>query len=282
MVETKKSNAGGIGAFIIGLIVSVGLIIFAIGGSSHIPVGSVGIVKHMNGTVTQIPQGWHWVGWSVSVQKYPTYTQSLILSNDKNEGSNGDQQWQVGTADQQELPVNTSLTWKISMKDADALYQSVGGKDITYISDKIVEPTLKNITNEITHDYGWNDIKGSQQTAITEKINQALKDTLLKDGIQVESFGFTYVGSPAGMAQSQQSLAAAELATKQAQQAQDKAKIENETKIMNAEADAKANQIQTQSLSPEILQQQEIAKWDGKLPTVQGGNAPVMQMPIGK
>lgn len=259
--------------FLSALVLTVSIIVYVIGGSNHIPVGSVGIVKHMDGKVTQIPQGWHWTGWGVAVQEYPTYTQSLILSSDKKEGNSDNQQWQIGTADQQELPVNTSLTWKISTKDANALYQSVGGKDINYISDKIVQPTMKNIVNGITHDYGWNDIKGSQQTAITKRINDALKTALANDGIEVETFGFTLVGSPQGMAQSQQSLASAELATKQAQQAQEKAKIENATKIMNAEATAKANQVVQQSLTPQLLQQMAIEKWDGHLSQVEGAGS---------
>lgn len=260
------------------LIIIVALLIYVIGGMSHITVGSIGIEKHMSGKITQVPQGYHWTGWGVAVQEYPTYTQSLILSSDTNEGKSQNQQWQVGTADQQELPVNTSLTWKISTKYVDALYQSVGGKDINYVSDKIVQPTMKNIVNEITHDYGWNDIKGAQQTAVTERINGALKDALIKDGIEVETFGFTYVGSPQGMAQSQQALASAELATKQAQQAQEKAKIENQTKIMNAEATAKANELLQQSLTPALLQKMAIEKWDGKLSQVTGGANPFINL----
>ncbi|ODG92960.1 MULTISPECIES: SPFH domain-containing protein [Bacillaceae] len=267
----------GLRSLIAGGVIIVGGIIYAIGGMSHISVGSIGIEKHMSGEITEVPQGFHWTGWGVSVQEYPTYTQSLVLSSDKHEGGNSDQEWSVGTGDQQELPVNTNLTWKISTKNVANLYQSVGGKDISYIKNNIVKPTMKNVVNKITHKYSWNDIKGSKQADITEEINTALDKELAKQGIEVGTFGFTHVGSPAGMAQSQAQLATSELNVKKALADQEKAKIENQTKILNAEADAKSNKILSDSLTPELLKKMEMdarQKWGWV--TVQGGT-PLVQ-----
>lgn len=255
----------GLTSLIGGAVVTVGALVFIIGGSSHVGMGSVGIVKHMDGQVTQIPQGWHWTGWGVSVQDYPTYRQAL--------GGKDGVQLNVGTSDQQELPVIANLNWNIDIKKADVLYQSVGGNDIQYIADTIVLPTMKNDINKVTHTYGWNDVKGSQQSEVTNKIEQMIKLDLAKSGIEVVNFGFSNVGSPAGMAQSQQQLASSELATKKAQQEQAKAQIENQTKVMNAEADAKANQIVQQSLTPQLLQKMAIEKWDGKLSQVEGAGS---------
>lgn len=276
-----------IGGVIAGVIVVGGLIV-GISGESRVSVGNVGIVKHMNGEVTELPQGWHWTGFGVSVQDYPTYMQSLILSADTTEGGNSNNQWSVGTSDQQELPVNTSLTWKLNTKDASNIYQTVGGKDIQYISDKIVQPTMKNVVNRITHDYSWNDIKGAQQGEITDKIQKQLGEELAKVGIEVGNFGFTYVGTPQGMAQSQQTLASSELAVKQAQAQQQKVKIENQTQIMQAQADAqsrlikaqgeaKSNEVLSKSLTSELVEYNKVQKWNGANPsTVLGGGTSTM------
>jgi regulator of protease activity HflC (stomatin/prohibitin superfamily) len=252
-------------------------------GIKWIGVGNVGIVKHMNGEVTELGQGIHWVGWGVAVQKYPTYMQSLVLSDNTKEGGTDNQQWSVGTSDQQELPVNTSLTWKINIKNAPALYQTVGGKDIGYISDSIVKPTMKNVVNKITHRYTWNDIKGAGQAEVTEKINVELAAQLEKVGISIGTFGFTHVGSPKGMEQSQQALATAELNVKKAQAEQDKAKIENQTRILNAQTDAEAakikaegeaaaNQLLAKSLTPDLVEYNKVQKWNGVNPTTVLGN----------
>jgi regulator of protease activity HflC (stomatin/prohibitin superfamily) len=252
-------------------------------GIKWIGVGNVGIVKHMNGEVTELGQGIHWVGWGVAVQEYPTYMQSLVLSDNTKEGGTDNQQWSVGTSDQQELPVNSSLTWKINIKNAPALYQTVGGKDIAYISDSIVKPTMKNVVNKITHRYTWNDIKGAGQAEVTEKINVELTAQLEKVGISIGTFGFTHVGPPKGMEQSQQALATAELNVKKAQAEQDKAKIENQTRILNAQTDAEAakikaegeaaaNQLLAKSLTPDLVEYNKVQKWNGVNPTTVLGN----------
>jgi regulator of protease activity HflC (stomatin/prohibitin superfamily) len=284
----RESKGNGINGIIGAGVVAVGLIvggIYTIGGTSHVPVGSVGIVKHTDGQVTEIGQGWRWTGWTTGVQEYPTYKQSLVLSNNTKEGGQEDTSWKIGTMDQQELPVNTSLTWSISTKDATALYQSVGGKDINYIRDSIVSPTMKNIVNEVTHRYGWNEIKGAKQAEVTDAINKALKAELIKSGIDVGTFGFTHVGSPAGMEAAQSALATAELGKQQALADQQKAQIANQTMIQNAQAQAQATEIEAQatkakaeSLSELVVQEKMIEKWDGKLPQVAGSNT-MMQLP---
>ncbi|NRD77960.1 hypothetical protein HPT25_11250 [Bacillus sp. BRMEA1] len=271
-----------LGAIISGVVL---ILILAAGftGISWISVGNVGIVKHMDGEVSELSQGIHWVGWGVAVQEYPTYMQSLVLSDNPKEGGNDNQQWSVGTSDQQELPVNTSLTWKINTKNATALYQTVGGKDIQYISDSIVKPTMKNVVNKITHQYTWNDIKGAGQADVTVKINQELAKELEKAGISIGTFGFTHVGSPKGMEQSQQALATAELNVKKAQAEQEKAKIENQTRILNAQTDAQAakikaegeaaaNQLLAKSLTTELVEYNKVQKWNGVNPTTVLGN----------
>jgi hypothetical protein len=103
---------------------------------------------------------------------------------------------------------------------------------------------MKNVVNKITHKYNWGAIKGSEQANIADEINVELGKELLKSGIEIGTFGFTHVGSPAGMAQSQQTLAQSELNVKTAQANQEKAKIENETAIQKAEANAKTRLIE--------------------------------------
>lgn len=247
-----------------GLVLLLGILIYVIGGMSHISVGSIGLVKHMDGSITEIPNGYHWTGWGVSVQEYPTYRQAL--------GGKKGVNLTAGTSDQQEIPVITNLNWNIDTTKLKTLYKSVGGNDIKYVSDTIVLPTMKNDINKVTHTYGWNAIKGDKQSKITDEIEVMLKKDLAKSGIELVNFGFSHVGSPAGMAQSQQQLATSELSVKKAEAEQAKAIITNETKILNAKAQAQSNKILQQSLTPQLLQKMYIEKWDGKLPTYQGGD----------
>lgn len=60
-----------------------------------------------------------------------------------------------------------------------------------------------------------------------------------------------------------------------------KAEAEAQAMIIAAEAQAEANRILSESITDEILEQMYYEKWDGKLPTVYGGDGSMMiQMPV--
>ena len=60
-----------------------------------------------------------------------------------------------------------------------------------------------------------------------------------------------------------------------------KAEAEAEAMIIAAEAQAEANRILSESITDEILEKMYYEKWDGKLPTVYGGDGSTMiQMPV--
>ena len=48
---------------------------------------------------------------------------------------------------------------------------------------------------------------------------------------------------------------------------------------IKADAEAYYNRTISASLSPMIIQENWIDKWDGKLPSVSGGNTPLIQIP---
>lgn len=125
---------------------------------------------------------------------------------------------------------------------------------------------------------------GAGQADVTAKINKELESELDKLGISIATFGFTHVGSPKGMEQSQQALATVELNVKKAQADQEKAKIENQTKILNAQEDAQAVKIKAngeaaaneglaKSLTPELVEYNKVQKWSGVNPTTVLGNS---------
>jgi regulator of protease activity HflC (stomatin/prohibitin superfamily) len=55
-------------------------------------------------------------------------------------------------------------------------------------------------------------------------------------------------------------------------------KIQAQQAVVDAEGQAKANSILNASLTPTLVQWQEIQKWDGKLPQVTGGASPFVSL----
>jgi regulator of protease activity HflC (stomatin/prohibitin superfamily) len=250
--------AGVLGLLTIGFFMSV----------THISLGHVGMVKHPDGTVTEIGQGWHWTGIQNSVEEYPTYIQGSKYS------------MYVGTADSQKMHVTVNVNWQINTKDATTVYEAVGGKSIDYVQEQIVDQKVQGIVNQVTHQYTWDELLGKAMPEATEKIKQLLGDALAKNGIILDSIYFAEVDAPQGMQAAQQATATAELGKQKAKAAQEQAMIENETRIKNAEADLKVKELEAQaneklakSLNELLVQQQAIQKWDGHLPQTMTGNA---------
>lgn len=63
-----------------------------------------------------------------------------------------------------------------------------------------------------------------------------------------------------------------EVAITKANQEKETAQINAEAKLIEAQAQADANRLISQSLTPELIQQQMYEKWNGQLPTVQSGS----------
>ena len=92
-----------------------------------------------------------------------------------------------------------------------------------------------------------------------EKI-QELTDKLYREGVEK--------GNAEGMRLVEKAKAEADK-----QVAITNAQAEAEKTAIKAEAQAEANRKIAESLSEELIEYQKVQKWDGKLPTVTGGNA---------
>ena len=76
-------------------------------------------------------------------------------------------------------------------------------------------------------------------------------------------------------------------AENQAKQADAEAKVkvatatgEAQALLVRAKAESEANRLRQQSLTPLLVQQQWIQKWDGKLPTTQAGGNSSFMLPL--
>lgn len=276
-----------IGASVVAAVIIGGIIVTFVGGK-YVGPSELGIVKYLDGNVETIQGGWKWVGFGAAVDVLPLGKQSVILSNNPNEGNKEDQSWKIGTKDGQELVVNTNFVWQIDPAKGKELYTAMGGKDVDTITSMIVEPQMKNIVNLVTHDYNWSDIKGEKQAEAVGKINAKLKEVLSADGLLIQdgAFGFSHINAPTGMEEAQKQLASSELAKQKADQDLLTAQTLNKTKIANAEADAQVaiknaegQKAQAQAITEIMVQKAFADKWDGKLPQIQAGGSSILNIP---
>lgn len=122
-----------------------------------------------------------------------------------------------------------------------------------------------------------------------QEVRIMLDSTLTQEGFTVTEFT-SQITPPESLRQmidaKNAAVQAALKAENEVKQAEANAKIavakaEGEAKAMKIKADAEAyyNRTISASLSPMIVQEDWIEKWDGKLPHVSGGNTPLIQLP---
>jgi regulator of protease activity HflC (stomatin/prohibitin superfamily) len=122
-----------------------------------------------------------------------------------------------------------------------------------------------------------------------QEVRIMLDSTLTQEGFTVTEFT-SQITPPESLRQmidaKNAAVQAALKAENEVKQAEANAKIavakaEGEAKAMKIKADAEAyyNRTISASLSPMIVQEDWIEKWDGKLPQVSGGNTPLIQLP---
>jgi regulator of protease activity HflC (stomatin/prohibitin superfamily) len=146
------------------------------------------------------------------------------------------------------------------------LNEVIHGPVLKYIKDACRIEINKFTTDEIV----------SNREKIEDAIEKRLKTTLAKEGFYLDNF-------TSGLSYPKSIIDAIDAKTKAVQDAQ---RVENELKIAEAEARKKivaaeaekqANELRTQALTPAILQQMWIDKWDGKLPvTMAGGDSKLL------
>ena len=121
------------------------------------------------------------------------------------------------------------------------------------------------------------------------EVRVMLDSTLTQEGFTVTEFT-SQITPPESLRQmidaKNAAVQAALKAENEVKQAEANAKIavaeaEGAAKAMKIKADAEAyyNRTISASLSPMIVQEDWIEKWDGKLPQVSGGNTPLIQIP---
>jgi regulator of protease activity HflC (stomatin/prohibitin superfamily) len=136
---------------------------------------------------------------------------------------------------------------------------------------------MMNSIAEVTSQYNLLDVTGDKLPEVNAKIYEKFKKVLEDDGIVLETF--TLVPNPDEQTKeaiqkvldSQNALAQAKVEKEKAEVEAEKARITAQGKadamLISAKSEAEANELLMQSLTPEIIQNRKIEKWDGKMPT---------------
>lgn len=176
----------------------------------------------------------------------------------------------VQTNDSQYVNTILQVQVRIDKDQAFEYFKKYGGKDLKDIQNVLSNTTQKQV-EKITTQYNIMEVLGDKRNNIVDETLMALKEELLKDGICVERLVF--VDTNAGEA-IESAIANEAVAKKNAEAAEynkQKAELEGEAKVIEAQKEKEANDLKQKSLTNSILMEKMIEKWNGALPTTMLG-----------
>lgn len=173
----------------------------------------------------------------------------------------------IQTQDAQYVTTILQIQARIDKTKAYEYFRKYGNKNLEDIQS-IISNTIQKEFEKVTTTYNIMEVLGDKRNEIVDKTLVNVKEELLKDGILVERIVLvdTDAGVEVEKAISNEAIAKKEVET--AEYKKQKAEIEGEAKVIEAQKEKEANELLNKTLTDQILLQQYIEKWDGKLPTV--------------
>lgn len=175
----------------------------------------------------------------------------------------------VQTNDSQYVKSIIKVQAKIDSAKAFEYFSKYRDKSLEDISS-ILSAAMQKQMETVTTQYNIMDVLGAKRDEIVNKSLELIQEELSKDGISV--LRITLVDTDAG-ADIERAIANEAVAKKEAETAEykkQKAQLEGEAKVIEAQKNKEANELISKTLTDKLLMEKFIEKWDGKLSVVSG------------
>ena len=183
----------------------------------------------------------------------------------------------ASSKDLQTLTADIAVNWHIDPDSVNRVYQNIG--DENQIKSSILDPAVSEVVKAATAKMNAEQII-TQRTQLKEEIDTALSDRLQNYGLLVDDVSLVNFSFSPEFSRSIEAKQVAEQEAKQAEYTALKAEQDAQAAINRAKGRAEAQRLQDQTLTPNILQQQAIEKWDGRFPQVMTGGETVPMLQI--
>lgn len=229
-----------------------------------VPTGFVGIKTRFGKVSDDVIQE----GLNIKVP----YIEKIVLMDCRTQKSEVD--CSTASKDLQEISLNVAINFNVNKQTAHELYRQVG---INYESI-IINPAILESVKSVTAQFTAEELI-TKRAEVSNNMESTLKEKIESRGFNVVDFNITDLDFSVAYNQAIEKKQVAEQEAKQAQYELEKAKINNERKIAEAEANAKVMQVQDSSTTERALELKEleiqkaaIEKWNGVLPSTMAGD----------
>ena len=260
---------------------------------TYINPGHVGIVIHRaGGGVDRHPLGPGIHGKNpllTQIEEYPTYMQTLLLTRGGNEGSPNNDEINVNSVEGQPVSLDVSMSFELDPQKVPYLY-STFRTDISSIQHGYVKQSIRQALQEVVGGEEVAAMIGPKKAEVVSRVQRLLEQRLSPYGIVVKQFTINELRAPPAVIEAintknvmqQQALTAQnELQKNQFQAQGDSIKAVGRAKaiLAEAEAQAKANDLLSRSITATLVQYEMAKRWNGQMPQVTGGAIPMLQLP---
>ena len=275
------------------IILAVASSMLAGSGCTRIGPGHVGIEVDLAGSQRGVQDFTLKTGWvfynpiSTEVEEYPAFVQPVVWTKSLEEGNPVNEEITFTTGDQMKVDADISLAYHLIAEKVPAFYVKFRSDDLETFTHGFLRNLAREKFDNIAGKYKIEDIMGDNAKFLADT-RAALQEALEPQGVVLDQFDF--IGAPRPPTSVVNMINDKVTAVQHAIMIENQlrsSKAEAQKRIAAAEGEAESNKILTSSLSPTLLewrrlelQGQSIAKWNGNLPTYNGGGAiPFLQLP---
>lgn len=236
-MRNTRVNVGAVVGSVVGLFLVIGLILlpFSI---ANVPANHVGVVYNGFGGGVQektLANGFYFnKPFFDKIYKIPTDVQTVNL--DKVTTQTHDGQY-----------IDTSVDVKYQILGDDALTVFKQFREVDRVNKELVKPVVQRAVEQVTVDYDVFDILGPKRNEVYKQINDNVRNELQKFGLTFKSLTILDSDAKDEIELAIQNEAVAQKAIDVAKQEQEKIKVENETKLLQAKTDAEKKAIEAQA-----------------------------------
>ncbi|WP_414544452.1 prohibitin family protein [Nostoc sp. CCY0012] len=178
----------------------------------------------------------------------------------------------AASKDLQTITTELAVNWHLDPLKVNKIFQQIGDEKL--IIDGIITPAVSEVLKAATAKNTAEEVI-TKRTELKQEIDNHLKNRLANYGIIIDDVSLVNFAFSPEFSRAIESKQIAEQEAKQAEFIAQKATQEAQAEINRAKGQAEAQRLQRLTLTPDLLQKQAIEKWDGRFPTVMGGNSSI-------
>ena len=251
-----------------------------------VPPGQAGI-QILFGKVNNepLPSGLHFINPFAQVVEMEVRTKNYTMTNVAEEGQKrGDDSIAVISSDGLTVKLDATIFYALQQARVPEIYRTIG----LDVEDRIVRSEIRSSLRDSAANLTATELYTSKRQAFVDQVTQKLKASFEARGITLEQVLLRNVILPDQITKAINDKIAADQDAQKMAFVLQKEKQEAERKRIEAEGQARAQQIVSQSLTPQIIENnriqalREIGAKGNLIITPMGGATPMIQVPARK